>query len=89
MYTPFDREEAVGYRKDNVENRLREGSPVVGLSYDGGMLLLTVRRTQRKVYEIYDRQMFSAIGMQTDIETVRVRMIRLRIRKASSAAPTT
>ena len=87
MYTPFDREEAVGYRKDNVENRLREGSPVVGLSYDGGMLLLTVRRTQRKVYEIYDRQMFSAIGMQTDIETVRVRMIQIAHQEGFERSP--
>ena len=87
MYTPFDREEAVGYRKDNVENRLREGSPVVGLSYDGGMLLLTVRRTQRKVYEIHDRQMFSAIGMQTDIETVRVRMIQIAHQEGFERSP--
>ena len=87
MYTPFDREEAVGYRKDNVENRLREGSPVVGLAYDGGMLLLTVRRTQRKVYEIYDRQMFSAIGMQTDIETVRVRMIQIAHQEGFERSP--
>ena len=87
MFTPFDREEATGYRKDNVENRLREGSPVVGMSYDGGMLLLTVRRTQRKVYEIYDRQMFSAIGMQADIENVRVRMIQIAHQEGFERSP--
>ena len=87
MYTPFDREEASGYRKDNVENRLREGSPVVGISYEGGLLLLTVRRTQRKIYEIYDRQMFSAIGMQADIENVRVRTIQNRASGRVRAQP--
>jgi len=40
MYTPFDFNEAVGHRKDYIEDRLREGSPVVGLAYDGGGRLL-------------------------------------------------
>jgi proteasome alpha subunit len=87
MYTPFDREEAIGYRKDNIENRLREGSPVVGISFRDGVLLLTVRRSQRKVYEIYDRQMFSAIGMQTDIENVRVRTIQIAHQEGFERSP--
>lgn len=76
MYTPFDINEAVAHRKDFVEEGLRSGSPVVGLRYEGGLLLLTVRRTQRKIYEIYDRQMFSAIGRQSDIENVRLAAIQ-------------
>ena len=76
MFTPYDYNEALGHRKDAIEERLREGSPVVGLAYEGGLLLLTVRRTQRKVYEVYDRQMFSAIGMQSDIENIRLAVIQ-------------
>jgi len=76
MFTPYDYNEAIGHRKDAIEERLREGSPVVGLAYDSGLLLLTVRRTQRKIYEIYDRQMFSAIGMQADIENIRLAVIQ-------------
>jgi len=76
MYSPFDINEAVAHRKDFVEEGLRSGSPVVGVTYNGGLLLLTVRRTQRKVYEIYDRQMFSAIGRQSDIENVRLASIQ-------------
>lgn len=76
MYTPFDINEAVAHRKEFVEEGLRSGSPVVGLSYEGGLMLLTVRRTQRKIYEIYDRQMFSAIGRQSDIENVRLASIQ-------------
>ena len=76
MYTPFDINEAIGHRKDYVEERLRAGSPIVGLRYENGLLLLTVRRTQRKVFEIYDRQMFSAIGKQSDIENVRLASIQ-------------
>jgi proteasome alpha subunit len=75
MYTPFGYNEAVGQRRDSVEEQLRAGSPVVGLRYQGGLLLLTVRRSQRKIYEIYDRQMFSAIGNQSDIEQVRLASI--------------
>jgi proteasome alpha subunit len=76
MFTPYDYNEAMGHRKDAIDERLREGSPVVGMAYDGGLLLLTVRRSQRKVYEIYDRQMFSAIGMQSDIENIRLAVIQ-------------
>ena len=76
MYTPYDINESIAHRKDYVEERLRSGSPIVGLRYEGGLLLLTVRRSQRKVFEIYDRQMFSAIGKQSDIENVRLASIQ-------------
>jgi proteasome alpha subunit len=87
MYTPFEREEAYGHRKDSIEMRLREGSPVVGVSITEGVLLLTVRRSQRKIYEIYDRQMFSAIGMQADIENVRVRTIQMAHQEGFERSP--
>src|SRR5579862_2621704 len=87
MYTPFDFSEAVGHRKDYIEDRLREGSPVVGLAYSGGLLLLTVRRSQRKIYEIYDRHMFSAIGNQSDIESVRLASINLAHQEGFERSP--
>lgn len=87
MYTPFDYNEAVGHRKEYVEDNLREGSPVVGLAYEGGLLLLTVRRTQRKVYEIYDRQMFSAIGRQADIENIRLSSIQMAHQEGFERSP--
>lgn len=76
MFTPYDYNEAMGHRKDAIEERLREGSPVVGLAYEQGLVLLTLRRSQRKIYEVYDRQMFSAIGMQSDIENIRLAVIQ-------------
>ena len=87
MYTPFDYNEAVGHKKDYIEDKLREGSPVVGLAYEGGLLLLTVRRSQRKVYEIYDRQMFSAIGFQADIENVRLSSIQYAHQEGFERSP--
>ena len=87
MYTPFDFNEALGHRKDYIEDRLREGSPVVGIAYDSGLLLFTVRRTQRKVYEIYDRHMFSAIGNQSDIENVRLASINMAHQEGFERSP--
>ena len=34
-------------------------------------MLLSARQTQRKVYEVYDKLMFSAIGNQSDVEQIR------------------
>ncbi len=87
MYTPFDINEAIGHRKDYVEAGLRSGSPVVGICCEEGLLLVTVRRTQRKVYEIYDRQMFSAIGRQSDIENVRLSAIQTAHQEGFERSP--
>ncbi len=87
MYTPFDINEAIGHRKDYVEAGLRSGSPVVGIQCDEGMLLVTIRRSQRKVYEIYDRQMFSAIGRQSDIENVRLSAIQTAHQEGFERSP--
>lgn len=75
MLTPYDFQENLQQRAQYIRNRLQSGSPVIGLSYDNGVLLLSVRRQSRKVYEIYDRLMLSAIGNQADVETVRLASI--------------
>ncbi len=72
MVTPYDFNESVQQRSEYVDERLREGSPVVGLKYRDGLLLLSTKRTQRKVFEIYDRLMMSAIGNQADVEAIRI-----------------
>lgn len=71
-YSPYDWNESIQQRNEYIEDRLKDGSPVVALAYDGGLLMLSMRQTQRKVYEIYDRLMFSAIGNHSDIEQIRV-----------------
>jgi len=86
-YTPFDFNEADRHRRDHVEDRLREGSPVVGISFDSGLLLLTVRRSQRKVFEIYDRLIYAGIGSQADIEAVRVGSIDVAHREGYERSP--
>jgi proteasome alpha subunit len=74
-YNFYDFNNALQQRNEYVEDRLRDGSPVVGLSYDGGMLLLSLKHSQRKVYEIYDKLMLGAMGKQSDIESIRLAAI--------------
>lgn len=75
MYTPFDWQEAIGHRAQYVESRLIGGLPVVALSASDGIWIATLRRQARKTFEVYDRLAFSALGMQSDIEALRVAAI--------------
>ncbi len=70
-YTPYSWQQTLQQKADYVEDRLRQGSPVVGISCEEGILLLTVRRTQRKIFEVYDKLAFSGLGQQSDLESVR------------------
>ena len=72
MMTPYDWNESVRNRMEFVEERLKSGSPVIGARYSGGLLLVTLRGTQGKTFEIYDRIAMSAIGAPSDVEAVRI-----------------
>jgi proteasome alpha subunit len=87
VVSPYDWNEAVQHRAEYVEERLKDGSPVVGLRYADGLLLLSLRRTQRKVFEIYDRLMMSAIGNQADIEAVRIASLDFAHQEGFSRSP--
>ena len=69
---PYRWLEAVNDRRDYIEDQLRGGSPVVGLKYDDGLLLVTIGRGQRKIFEVHDRIVLSAIGHSADIERLRM-----------------
>src|SRR5437660_702466 len=64
---PYRWVEAIANRREYIETQLSSGSPIVALSYAGGILLLTVGR--QKLFEIYDRIALGAIGHPGDIET--------------------
>ncbi len=68
---PYRWAEAVSNRREYVEDQLRGGSPVVGIAYKDGALLLTLSQRQQKVFEIYDQIAMAAIGHPTDIEKLR------------------
>lgn len=87
MYSPYDFNQSIAHRAEYVEERLKAGMPVVGVSFDGGALLLTIKRTQRKVYEIYDQIMYSAIGNQADVEAIRLASIDFCHQEGFSRSP--
>ena len=75
-YNFYDWNNALQQRNEYVEDRLKDGSPVVAVSFEGGVLLLTLRSTaQRKIFEVYDRLIMGALGKQSDIESLRLAAI--------------
>ncbi len=75
MISPYDWQEAIGHRAQFVEARIATGVPVVAVSLDEGIVAATFRRQTRKVFEVYDRLMYAAIGQQSDVESLRVAAI--------------
>lgn len=85
--TPYEWNESIRQRNEYIEDRLQSGSPVIALSFSGGLLMLSIRQTQRKIYEIYDRLIFSAIGNQADIEVVRTGAIDVAHKEGYTRSP--
>jgi proteasome alpha subunit len=86
-YSPYDWNENIRHRSEYIENILREGSPVVGVSCQEGLLMVTFRRHQRKIFEIYDNLLFAGIGRQSDIESVRLTSIDLAHQEGFTRSP--
>lgn len=74
---PYRWMEAIANRREYIEHQLAAGSPIVALSYDGGILLFTLGRERQKIFEIYDRIAMGAIGHPGDIERLRMAAIEL------------
>jgi proteasome alpha subunit len=87
LFSGYGFNEADRQRRDHVEQSLRRGSPVVGISFADGLLLLTVSQARSKVFEIYDRLIFSAIGAQADVESIRVGAIEVAHREGYERSP--
>ncbi len=68
---PYRWVEAVGNRRTYLDEQFRQGSPVVALGYDGGLLLTTVSKGTSKLYEIYDRIALGGMGHPADLEKLR------------------
>ncbi len=87
MYSPYDWNQAIQHRSEYIDQRLRDGSPVVGLSLPEGQLLFTIRRAQRKIFDIYDRLMYGAVGSQSDVETIRLAAIDVAHQEGYARSP--
>ena len=86
-FTPYDWNQSIQTRMEYIDERLRDGSPVVGIAIPEGVLLLSIHRAQRKVYEVYDRLIFGGIGAQSDIETMRNAAIDFAHREGFQRSP--
>ena len=86
-FTPYDWNESVQHRVSYVDRRLRQGSPVVGLAFERGMLLLSVRKTQRKVFEVFDHILFAGMGSPSDVEAIRIHSINFASEEGFNRSP--
>ena len=68
---PYRWVEAMRNRRDYLEDQLQNASPVVGLRYTQGVLLLTTTPGPRKIFEVYNQIAFAAIGHPADMEKLR------------------
>lgn len=81
MFTPYDWQEGIGNRAQYIEGKLAAGSPVLAVSLPDGVLVYTFRRQARKIYEIYDRLVFSGVGQQSDVEAMRMAALEFASRE--------
>jgi proteasome alpha subunit len=68
---PYRWLEAITNRREYIEDQLSPGLPVVALSTDAGILLLTARTSTPKLFGIYDHLALGTVGHPADIEKVR------------------
>ena len=81
MLTPYDWQEGIGNRAQYIEAKLNQGTPVIAVSRPEGILLFTYRRSSRKLFEVYDRLGFGAIGQQADVEAIRTAAVEFTSRE--------
>ena len=68
---PYRWLEAITNRREYIEDQLSPGLPVVALSADPGILLVTIKTSTPKLFEIYDHLALGSVGHPADIEKVR------------------
>jgi proteasome alpha subunit len=74
---PYRWVEAIANRREYIDTELAAGSPIIGISFGNGILLLTFSRDRRKIFEIYDRIALGGIGHPGDLERLRMLAIEL------------
>lgn len=74
---PYRWVEAVGNRRQYLDEQFKQGSPVVALAYEQGIVLLTVSKGTPKLYEIYDRLALGGMGHPADLEKLRFSLLEM------------
>src|SRR6201994_1037661 len=74
---PYRWVEAIANRREYIEAQLASGGPIAAVSFNEGILFVTLGRARQKIFEIYDRIAMGAIGHPGDIERLRMAAIEL------------
>ncbi|ODT43448.1 MAG: hypothetical protein ABS70_08075 [Nitrospira sp. SCN 59-13] len=74
---PYRWIEAVGNRRQYLDEQFAMGAPVVALAYADGIVMLTVSRGTPKLYEIYDRIALGGMGHPADLEKLRFSLLEM------------
>jgi len=84
---PYRWVEAVGNRRTYLDEQFKQGSPVVAVTYEGGLLLTTVSKGTPKLYEIYDRIGLAGMGHPTDLEKLRFSLLEMAHTEGFNRSP--
>lgn len=68
---PYRWLEAIGNRREYISEQMKGATPVFAVSRPEGILMLGVGIGHSKVFEVYDRHGFAALGHPVDIEKLR------------------
>jgi proteasome alpha subunit len=74
---PYRWVEAVGNRRHYLDDQFKEGAPVVAVSCESGILLMTMSKGTPKLYEIYDRLALGGMGHPADLEKLRFNLLEM------------
>jgi proteasome alpha subunit len=74
---PYRWVEAVGNRRQYLDDQFKQGSPVIGVACDTGILLMTMSKGTPKLYEIYDRLALGGMGHPADLEKLRFNLLEM------------
>ena len=84
---PYRWVEAVGNRRTYLDEQFKQGSPVVALTYEHGLVLTTVSKGTPKLYEIYDRIALGGMGHPADLEKLRFTLLELSHTEGFNRSP--
>lgn len=74
---PYRWIEAIENRRHYLDDQFKQGSPVIGIAYDTGVLLMTMSKGTPKLYEIYDRLALAGMGHPADLEKLRFNLLEM------------
>ncbi|HSA60608.1 MAG TPA: hypothetical protein VLE03_00070 [Nitrospiraceae bacterium] len=84
---PYRWVEAIGNRRTYLDGQFKQGSPVVAVTYDGGIVLTTVSKGTPKLYEIYDRIALGGMGHPADLEKLRFSLLEMSHTEGFNRSP--